>query len=68
MSATVEVETTPGTWERFSADCDCGGDVRRVTDYQVLSLGPGHQTRPMAYNVEYECATCGKSLTRAETP
>lgn len=60
----VEVETSPGQWDRFTAECECRGLVRRIRDMEVLSLGPGHQTRPMEYNRKYACATCGKPLLR----
>lgn len=62
----VELETSPGRWEKFSASCDCKGEVRRITEGEVWSLGPGHRTQPMIKSRRYECATCGAALAALE--
>lgn len=58
----VEVEVGDGTWIPLFAECECQAQVRRIMQREVLSLGPGHQSRPMVTGVTYECAACGAPL------
>lgn len=62
---TMELETSAGKWERFKP-CRCGRDVipEKITDGEIWSLGPGHQTSPMNLVVSYGCRRCGEQLQR----